>query len=87
MTARIAGQSAGVLHGAADAARGTKHQARAWSAEQHPNDREATARERWHAGLPARNAFERDVYDHIEASIAVDHPARQSARNDPEAGQ
>jgi hypothetical protein len=83
----ITDRAAGVLQGAADAAQGVKHQARAWSAEHHPDDREAAARERWHAGQAARNTFERDVYDHIEASIAVDHPARQSARNEPEAGQ
>jgi hypothetical protein len=67
------------------AALGTKHQARAWSAEHHPYDREAVARERWHAGLPARNHFERDVYRALEAGIsAIDRPeAAATARQSP----
>jgi hypothetical protein len=60
------GRAAGVLQGAADAAAGTKHHARAWSTEHHPDDREAAARERWHAGQPARNTFERDAFDTFE---------------------
>jgi hypothetical protein len=67
----ITDRAAGALQGAADAARGTRHQARAWSAEQPPDGREAAARERWHAGQPARNAFERDVYAVLENDAAA----------------
>jgi hypothetical protein len=55
-----------MLQGAADAAQGTRHQVRAWSTEHHPGEREAAARERWHAGQPARNTFERDAYAAFE---------------------
>src|SRR5450755_2297767 len=67
----IADRAAGALQGAADAAQGTKHHARAWSAEHHPEDREAAARERWHAGQPARNTFERDAYATFENDVAA----------------
>jgi hypothetical protein len=81
----ITDRAAGALQGAADAALSVKHQARAWSAEHHPDGREAAARDRWHAGLPARNAFERDVYRAIEAGIsAIDRPeAAATARQWP----
>lgn len=69
MTPRTADQAAGALQGAADAAQGTRHRARAWSAEHHPDDREAAARERWHAGQPARNTFERDAYATFENQV------------------
>ena len=83
--AGIPDRAAGALQGAADAALGVKHQARAWSAEQHPHDRESAARERWHNGLPARNHFERDVYRAIEAGISsIDRPeAAAAARQMP----
>jgi hypothetical protein len=84
---RVAGtdRAAGALQGAADAALGVQHQARAWSAEHHPDDREAAARERWHAGQPARNAFERDAYRAFEAGAAgIDRPeAAAAARAHP----
>ncbi|MGA2830105.1 MAG: hypothetical protein ABSF03_28805 [Streptosporangiaceae bacterium] len=66
MTAPIADRAAGVLQGAADAAQGVMHHARAWSTDHHPDEREAAARERWHAGQPARNTFERDAYATFE---------------------
>ena len=69
MTATVADRTAGMLQGAADAAQGTQHRARAWSAEHHPDDREAAARERWHAGQPARNTFERDAYATFENEV------------------
>ena len=78
--AGIPDRAAGALQGATDAALGVKHQARAWSAEQHPDDREAAARERWHNGLPARNHFERDVFRAIEAGISgIDRPEAAAA--------
>ena len=81
----ITDRAAGALQGAADAALSVKHQARAWSAEQHPDGREAAARDRWHNGLPARNHFERDVYRAIEAGISgIDRPeAAAAARAHP----
>ena len=42
--------------------RRVKHQAASDDLSPHPRGREEAARERWHAGQPARNAFERDVY-------------------------
>ena len=36
-----------------------------------PRDREEAARERWHAGQPARNAFERDTYAVLEHDAAA----------------
>ena len=59
-------RAAGVLQGAVDAAQGTRHHARSWSTDHHPDEREAAARERWHAGQPARNTFERDTYAVLE---------------------
>jgi hypothetical protein len=67
--APIADHAAGVLQGAADAAQGTQHRARAWSTEHQPDGREAAARERWHAGQPARNQFERDTFASIENEV------------------
>jgi len=60
---------AGMLQGAADAAQGTNHHTRAWSTEHQPDGREAAARERWHAGQPARNQYERDAYASIENEV------------------
>ena len=80
IASRATDRAAGALQGAADAGQGTKHQARAWSAEHHPDDREAAARERWHAGQPARNHFERDVYRALEAGISgIDRPEAAAA--------
>jgi len=62
-------RATGVLQGAADAAAGTKHHTRAWSTEHQPDDRETAARERWHAGQPARNQYERDAYASIENEV------------------
>jgi hypothetical protein len=76
----IADHAAGRLQGAADAAQSVKHDARAWSADQHPRDREADAQERWHTGQPARNHFERDVYRALEAGISgIDRPKEAAA--------
>ena len=55
------------------------HYARARSIVQH-SGLEAAARERWHAGQPARNHFERDVYRTIGAGIPNDHPRRWSQK-------
>ena len=63
-------RAAGALRGAADAAFGVRHQAASDDLSQHPADREEAARERWHAGQPARNPFERDVY------LVMEHQAR-----------
>ena len=71
MTARIADQAAGALQGAADAALGVRHQAASDDLSPHPRDREEAARERWHAGQPARNAFERDVFAVLENDAAA----------------
>lgn len=62
-------RAAGVLQGAADAAAGTKHHTRAWSTEHEADGREAAARERWHAGQPARNQYERDAYASLENEV------------------
>ena len=64
-------RAAGVLQGAADAALGVRHQAASDDLSPHPIGREETARERWHAGQPARNAFERDVYFVLENDAAA----------------
>ena len=62
----------GVLQGAADAAQGVKHEIRARGSEQTPSrDRDATIHARWQAGLPARNAVERDGYAAIEGNLAA----------------
>jgi hypothetical protein len=65
----ITDRAAGVLQGAADAAQDTKHHTRAWSTEHQGDDREAAARERWHAGQPARNQYERDAYASLENEV------------------
>ena len=69
--AGLPGRAAGALQGAADAALGVKHQAASDDLSPHPADREEAARERWHAGQPARNAFERDVYAVLENDAAA----------------
>ncbi len=66
MTAPITGRATGVLQGAADAALGVKHEVRAGHSETHPDGRTEAARDRWQAGLPARNQFERDAYASIK---------------------
>ena len=71
MTPRIADRAAGLLQGAADAALSVRHQAASDDLSPHPADREEAARERWHAGQPARNAFERDVYAVLENDAAA----------------
>ena len=71
MTAPIADRAAGMLQGAADAARGVRHQAASDDLSPHPADREEAARGRWHAGQPARNAFERDAYAVFENDAAA----------------
>lgn len=71
MTPRIAGRAAGALQGAADAALGVRHQAASDDLSPHPSGREEAARERWHAGQPARNAFERDTYLVLENDAAA----------------
>lgn len=82
MTARIADQAAGALQGAADAALGVRHQAASDDLSPHPRDREEAARERWHAGQPARNAFERDVFAVLEndAAAGMNRLERQGRR-------
>ncbi len=82
MTAPVTDRAAGVLQGAADAAAGTKHHTRAWSTEHPADGREAAARERWQAGLAARNQFERDAYASIENYVAAgaNRLARQGKR-------
>jgi hypothetical protein len=44
---------------------------RAGHSDRQPDDRAAAAHARWHAGLPARNTFERDAYAAIEANLAA----------------
>lgn len=66
-----AGQAAGVLQGAADAATGAKHRIRAGHPGLEPDGREAAARARWETGQPARNQFERDTYLHLENDVAA----------------
>ena len=82
MTARIADQAAGVLRGAADAALGVRHQAASDDLSPHPIDREEAARARWHAGQPARNAFERDTFAVLEndARAGMNRLERQGMR-------
>jgi len=76
--APIADRAAGLLQGAADAAQGVKHEARAWHSDRDPEGRAAAAHARWQAGLPARNTYERDAYASIENRIAagMNHLAR-----------
>ena len=59
-------RAAGALQAVADATTGVQHHLRSDDLSPHPADRERAARERWHAGQPARNAFERDVYAQME---------------------
>jgi len=77
--AGLPGRAAGALQGAADAARGVKHHIRSDDLSPHPREREEAARERWHAGQPARNTFERDVYAVLEndAAAGMNRLARQ----------
>jgi hypothetical protein len=63
---RIADHASGALQGAMDAAQGVAHEVRAGHSDRQPDDRAAAAHARWHAGLPARNTFERDAYAAIE---------------------
>ena len=84
-------RAAGALQGAADAALGVKHQARSDDLSPHPSGREEAARERWHAGQPARNTFERDVYAVLENDAAagmhrLERQAQQAAGREAEAG-
>ena len=74
-------RAAGALRGAANAVQGVRHQAASDDLSPHPRDREEAARERWHAGQPARNAFERDVYREHENRIAVDSPMAKEVRS------
>jgi hypothetical protein len=55
-----------------------EHGARAWTTEIH--DSQAEALDRWSAGLPARNQFERDVYRDQENRIAADAPQAEEVR-------
>ena len=64
-------RAAGVLQGAADAALGVRHHVRSDDLSPHPAGREEAAQERWHAGQPARNPFERDVYAVLEHKAAA----------------
>ena len=71
-------RAAGALRGAADAVQGVRHQAASDDLSPHPRDREEAARERWHAGQPARNAFERDVYRvHENRSLSTRRSPRE----------
>jgi len=70
-------RAAGALQGAADAARGTRHQAASDDLSPHPRDREEAARARWHAGQPARNQFERDTYAVLEHNAAAGMTRRE----------
>ena len=62
-------RAAGMLQGAADTITGTAHEARSGDRERDLGDRGAAAHERWAAGLPARNQFERDAYAKAEAEV------------------
>ena len=64
-------RAAGALRGAANAVQGVRHQVASDDISPHPRDREEAARERWHAGQPARNAFERDTYIVLEHEAAA----------------
>lgn len=64
-------RAAGLLQGATDATVGVKHHVRSDDLSPHPADREKAAQERWHAGQPARNAFERDTYAVLENNAAA----------------
>jgi hypothetical protein len=78
-------QAAGAAQGALDAAAGTQHPARQWTGGGPDSGREAEARARWHAGQPARNPFERDVYRALEAGASgIDRRAEAAqARQEP----
>jgi hypothetical protein len=71
-------RAVGAAQGAVDVVTGTEHSSRAWVAEN--PEREAGARARWSAGLPARNRFERDVYREHENRIAADSPRAEEVR-------
>ena len=64
-------RAAGALQGAADVVHGIRHQVASDDLSPHPRDREEAARERWHAGQPACNAFERDTYAVLENDAAA----------------
>jgi hypothetical protein len=92
----IADHAAGKLQGAIDAAKGIEHSSRAWVSEPQADDRQAEAQARWQAGLPARNAFERNAYHALEigasghdrpqeAAAARQHPPYRETNR--EAGQ
>jgi hypothetical protein len=68
---RATDRAAGALQGAADVVLGVRHQVASDDLSGHPRGREAAARERWHAGQPARNAFERDTYLVLENDAAA----------------
>lgn len=77
------GRAAGVLQGGADAVQGVKHEARSGDRDHEPG-REAAAHERWAAGLPARNQFERDHFRQLEAEVTagrmyLDRVAKQAS--------
>jgi hypothetical protein len=75
----ITDRATGALQGAADAALDIKHYIRSDDLSPHPAGRERAARQRWHDGQPARNAFERDVYAVLEndAEAGMNRLARQ----------
>jgi hypothetical protein len=66
-----ADRAAGLLQGAADAAVGVQHEARSGDRDHGLGDREAAAHARWAAGLPARNAFERDAFAKAEVLVTA----------------
>lgn len=63
-------RAAGALQGVQDAATGTDHPARTWQASTDTDERHIATHERWHAGLPPRNQYERDAYATFEAEVA-----------------
>ena len=75
-------RAAGALQAVADATTGVQHHLRSDDLSPHPAGRERAARERWHAGQPARNAFERDVYAQMEheALTGMNRLERQGKR-------
>ena len=75
----FADRAGGVLQGVADHAKGLEHSARGWATEPGVEAREAAARERWHSGEPARNAFERDVFHALEAGISGHDRTKEAA--------
>ena len=66
-----ADRAVGVVQGAADTIQGTRHEARSGDRSHELGDREAAARERWSAGLPARNQFERDHFAKLGVEVTA----------------